>query len=138
MPGEAAPFTTVLQGVTPGVATGTDDSFVIGTCPFAGTVTSVTYTPEAAITGANTNTRAIRVRNRGAAGAGSTVVAEIQFDTGVNATAFDEKVVPLSGTAGNLVVAQDDVLELFSDAVGTGQADPGGTVKVALSRTAGS
>lgn len=133
---DTAPLTTVLQGVDPGVGTaGNDDSFIIGTAPFAGTVTSVTYTPEAAITGAATNHRAIRVRNRGAAGSGTTVVAELAFDNGVNAAAFDEKTIPLSGTAANLTVAAGDVLELFSDAIGTGIADPGGIVRVTISRS---
>ena len=126
----------VMYIYDPGQATaGTDSSFAAGPVPHRGTVSSVTFTPNAAITGANTNTRAIRVRNRGAAGAGTTVVAELQFDSGVNATAFDEKVVPLSGTAANLNVAEGDVLEVFSDAVGTGLADPGGTVKVLIDRT---
>ncbi len=139
MAGEASPYVTILTGVDPGVATaGTDDSFIIGACPVAGTVTAVTYTPEAAITGAATNHRAIRVRNKGQAGAGTTVVAELAFDSGINGVAFDEKAVTLSATPANLVVAEGDVLELFSDAVGTGLADPGGIVKVSISRTAGS
>lgn len=138
MAGEAAPHVTVLTGVDPGVATaGVDDSFIIGVCPVAGNVTAVTYTPDTAITGAATNHRAIRVRNRGQAGAGTTVVAELAFDAGVNAVAFDEKAITLSATPANLVVAEGDVLELFSDAVGTGLADPGGTVKVSISRVAG-
>ncbi len=132
---DTAPHTTILEGVDPGVATaGNDDSFVIGRAPYAGTVTSVTYTPEAAITGAATNHRAIRVRNRGQDGSGSTVVAELAFDNGVNATAFDEKTITVSGTAANLTVVEGDVLELFSDAVGTGIADPGGVVRVTISR----
>lgn len=139
MAGEAAPSIATLIGVDPGVTTaGNDDSFIIGASPVDGTVTAVSFIPEAAITGANTNTRAIRVRNRGQAGAGTTVVAELQFDSGVNAAAFDERAITLSGTPANLVLAAGDVLELFSDAVGTGIADPGGTVKVSISRTAGS
>lgn len=139
MAGEAAPRVVTMQGVDAGVATANaDDSFIVGACPVAGTVTSATYTPEAAITGAATNHRAIRVRNRGAAGSGTTVVAELAFDNGVNAAAFDEKALTLSATAANLEVAEGDVLEVFSDAVGTGLADPGGTVKVTISRTAGS
>lgn len=120
----------------PGQSTvGTDSSFAAGPVPHRGTVSSVTFTPNAAITGAATNHRAIRVRNRGAAGAGTTVIAELAFDTGVNATAFDEKTIPLSATPANLVVAEGDVLEVFSDAIGTGIADPGGTVKVLIDRT---
>lgn len=131
-----APLVQTIQQQVPGMATaGTDDSIVICRAPWAGTVTAVTYTPDAAITGANTNTRAVRLRNRGQAGAGTTVIAELQFDAGVNATAFDEKVIPLSGTAANLVLAEGDILEWFSDAVGTGLADPGGLAKIELTRS---
>jgi hypothetical protein len=117
------------------VATAIDASVVIAEAPAAGVVNSVTYTPNAAITGANTNTRAVRLRNRGQAGAGTTVIAELQFNSGVNATSMDEKVITLSATAADLVVAEGDVLEWFSDAVGTGLADPGGLVQVAIGRT---
>lgn len=133
---DTAPLTVVLEGVDPGVATaGNDDSFIIGEAPFDGTVTGVTFTPEAAITGAATNHRAIRVRNRGADGTGTTVVAELAFDNGVNAAAFDEKTIPLSATAANLEVNEGDILELFSDAVATGIADPGGIVRVTITRS---
>jgi hypothetical protein len=76
----SAPFTQAIEQQVPGMATaGTDDSTVVGRAPFDGTVSSVTYTPDAAITGANTNTRAVRLRNRGQAGSGTTVIAELQF-----------------------------------------------------------
>lgn len=132
---DTTPLVVIETRFDPGQATaGTDTSFAFGVAPWPATVTSVTFTPNAAITGANTNTRAIRVRNKGAAGSGTTVVAELQFDSGVNASAFVEKTIPLSGTAANLQLATGDVLEIFSDSVGTGQADPGGIVRVGLSR----
>lgn len=129
------PFTPTTEHVVPPVATaGSDNSVAFARARFAGKVTGVTFTPSAAITGANTNTRAVRLRNRGQAGSGTTVVAELQFDSGINAAAFDEKTIPLSGTAANLVVAAGDILEWFSDAIGTGQADPGGLARVTVSR----
>lgn len=135
MSGQAPHLTIVLQQV-PGMATaGTDDSTVLGRAPYAGTVTEVTYTPDAAITGAATNHRAVRLRNRGQSGAGTTVVAELAFDAGINAAAFDERTIPLSGTAANLVVAEGDILEWFSDAIGTGMVDPGGLARCVISRT---
>lgn len=131
-----APFTQILERIVPGMATaGTDDSVTVGEAPFAGTVIAVTYTPDTAITGAATNHRAVRLRNRGQAGSGTTVVAELAFDSGVNAAVFDEKTIPLSATAANLVLAAGDILEWFSDAVGTGIADPGGLVRVTISRS---
>lgn len=128
-------ITPVLSATIPAVAAAVDDSTVFGEVSFAGTVTSVTYTPEAAITGAATNHRAIRLRNRGAAGTGTTVIAELAFDAGVNAAAFDEVTIPLTATVANRAIAEGDILEVFSDSIGTGLADPGGVVQVAIGRS---
>lgn len=130
----AAPLALYPSASLPAVATGTDSDVAVFIAPFDCVVTGVTYTPNATITGANSNTRALRLRNKGLTGAGSTVVAELQFDSGVNATAFDEKAITLSGTAANLNLAAGDVLALFSDAVGTGLADPGGLLRVSVGR----
>lgn len=130
-----AAFVANLQQLAPGEATaGSDRSVPLGRVPEALKVTSVTYTPAAAINGANTNTRRVALINRGQNGAGATVIAELQFNSGVNAVAFDEKVITLSATTANLSVAEGDILEWLSDAVGTGIADPGGLVIVTLSR----
>jgi hypothetical protein len=110
-------------------ATGGTD---LGETPFAGVVTNVTYTPVAAITGAATNNRTISVINRGQDGTGSTVVATLNFAAGVNAAAFDEKAIPITG--GNATVAAGDVLEGRSTSVGTGIADPGGRLIAAVTR----
>lgn len=132
---EKAPRVDVIRDHVPGQATaGTDSTIILSEAPYAATVTGVTYSPDAAITGANTNTRRVALINRGAAGAGTTVVAELQFDSGVNGVAGDEKTITLSATAANLVLVAGDILAWFSDAVGTGLADPGGLVQVELSR----
>lgn len=130
----AAPLALYPAAALPAVATGTDADVAVFVAPFDCVVTAVTYVANAAITGANTNTRALRLRNKGLTGAGSTVVAELQFDSGVNAVAYDEKAIPLSGTPANLNLAAGDVLALFSDAVGTGLADPGGLLRVSVGR----
>jgi hypothetical protein len=133
---EKAPFVHVVRENVPGMATaGTDDTIILSEVPFAGTVTSVTYTPDAAITGAATNHRAVRLINRGAAGTGTTVIAELAFDNGVNAVAGDELTIPLSAVAGATTVAAGDILSWFSDAILTGIADPGGLVQVEISRS---
>lgn len=98
----------------------------------AGTVSGVTYSTVTAITGANTNTRSVSLVNKGQAGAGTTIVATLQFNSGVNTTASDEKVITLSSTAADLVVAAGDVLQWQSTAVNTGIADPGGLVNVTI------
>lgn len=126
----------IREQIVPGMATaGTDDTVMLSRVQAAGTVTGVTYTPDAAITGANTNTRRVALINRGQSGAGTTVIAELQFDSGVNATAGDEKTLTLSVVAGATAVVQGDILAWFSDAVGTGQADPGGIVEISIGRT---
>jgi hypothetical protein len=133
---DQAPLTKKLTADTDAVSAGSDASLSIGPAPVAGTVTSVTYTPSGSgITGANTNSRTLKVVNKGQSGSGSTVVADLALTSGINATAFDEKALTLSGTAANLVVAEGDVLAFVSEHVGTGLADPGGEVQVKVSRS---
>lgn len=124
---------TVEEGVA-AAATAAGDDTVIGQAPFDATVTVVEYVPEAAITGVATNTRRVELVNRGQDGAGTTVVASLQFDSGVNATANNERAITLSGTAANLLLAAGDTLQWRSIAVGTGLADPGGLARVTLAR----
>jgi hypothetical protein len=129
-----APFVQVIEKNVQAVATAASDDTVVGQAPFDCTVTKVEYVAEAAISGANTNTRRVELVNKGAAGSGTTQVATLQFDSGVNATANDERVVTLSGTAANLDLASGDTLQWRSIAVGTGLADPGGLVRITVSR----
>jgi hypothetical protein len=122
----------------PGQATAaTDTTVIMDRVDFTATVASVTYAPNAAITGQNTNPRRVALINRGSAGAGTTVIAELTFVSGVNGVAGDELTITLSATAADRVVTQGDVLAWFSDAVLTGLADPGGLVTVGFQRTYG-
>ena len=131
-----APLVERILQTVPGESTaGSDKSVALGRAPFGATVESVTYAPNALITGANTNTRRVALINRGQSGSGSAVVAELQFNSGVNGPAFDEKSLTLSVTPANLKLAEGDILEWLSDAVGTGLADPGGLVVVKMSRS---
>lgn len=131
-----APFVQVIERNVPAVSTaGNDDDTILGQAPFDCTVTSVQYVPEAAITGAATNHRTVSLVNKGQAGSGTTTVASLTFDNGINATANDEKTITLSGTAANLVLAAGDTLLWRSIHVLTGIADPGGVVRVTISRT---
>lgn len=132
----SAPLVNVLTQDVPAVSTaGNDDTTVLFQAPFAGTITAVAYTAEAAVTGANTNSRTVSLTNRGLAGAGTTTVASLALVSGVNLVAYDEKAITLSVTAADLVVAEGDTLSWTSLHVGTGITDPGGTVKVTFSRT---
>jgi hypothetical protein len=130
-----APYVQVIERNVPAVSTANaSDDTVIGQAPFDCTVTSVEYVPEAAITGAATNHRAFSLVNKGQAGSGSTTVATLAFDSGVNATANNERAITLSGTAANLDLSAGDTLQWMSVAVGTGITDPGGVVRVTISR----
>lgn len=130
----AAPVVLFPSAALPAVATGTDADVAVFVAPFDCTVTAVTYVANATITGADTNSRTLNLRNKGLTGAGSTAVASKAFTSGVNATAFDETSLTLSGTAANLDLAAGDVLALQSDSVGTGLADPGGLLRVSVAR----
>jgi hypothetical protein len=130
---DTAPFTRKLTANVQPVATAGNDLLTpVGECPFAGTVVGVSYIPTAAQAGANTNSRTLNLYNRGTAGTGTALVATLALVSGVNLVDNDEKTIPLSGTAGNLQVADGDVLEWESLHVGTGIADPGGDVQVEL------
>lgn len=132
---DTTPLQRVIEADVPAVSTaGNDDDTVIAQAPFDCTVTLVQYVAEAAITGANTNTRSVSLINKGQGGVGTTAVATLQFDSGVNATANDEKAVTLSATPANLVLAAGDTLLWRSLHIGTGQADPGGLARITVTR----
>lgn len=131
-----APLVRTIEVDTDAVAAASDASRVVGRAPFAGTVTEVTYTPNATLTGADTDSRTLAVVNKGTDGNGTTSVASKAFTNGVNANDFDETAITLSGTAANLVVADGQILAFTSTHVGsTGLADPGGKVKITISRS---
>jgi hypothetical protein len=133
---DAAPFTLTLAAALDASGAKVTTTIPVGDAPFAGTVSSVTYTAAAAVTGADTDTRTLTLVNKGQDGSGSTTVATLALKNGVNLAAFDEKALTLSGTAGNLAVAAGDVLAFASTYGGTnGLADPGGEVQITLSRS---
>lgn len=120
----------VLSCDVAGQATaGTADEWTIGQVPFRATVTAVAFIPNAAITGAATNFFTANVRNRGAAGAGSTAVALRAYSNGNNAAAFVADALTLQA---GVDVAEGDILTLEKLISGTGLAMPDGTVVVKL------
>ncbi len=126
------PLRNAQQANVPAAAVATAQDQVVGEAPFLGTITEVTFAPEANITGTATNFRTFRLINRGRTGAGTTVVASLAFDAAtVTATAFRERVIPL---VGNNAVAEGDVLVWDEVVAGTGLASPGGQVQVTYSR----
>ena len=130
------PYIHTLRATVPALAAGATSDQTIGEAPFAGTVTGASYTPEANITGNNTESRTYTLVNKGADGNGTTVVATRAMTTGVNATDFNEDALTLSVVAGATTVAEGDILAFVSTSVGaTGLADPGGMVAVEISRS---
>lgn len=122
---------------SPALATAVEGTTIIGKAPFDGTVTGVTFIPNAAITGQDTNTRKPTVINKGQAGLGTAVIASLQFNAGVNGVAFDEKAITPTATAADKEVSEGDVIAMFSDVILTGLADPGGYWEVTMSRDRG-
>lgn len=103
--------------------------------PFDGVVTGVQITANAAITGADTESRTIQLFNRGEDGDGTVKVAEKAFVEDVNAGADDETDLTLTATTADRVVAKGDILEFFSLHVGTtGLAGPAFRGEVTFSR----
>lgn len=135
-----SPFLQRMEINVPAVATaGNDQELPAGRVNLGGTgntgvVTAVRYLANAAYTGAATNYRSFQVRNKGQAGTGTTVVAQLDGINAVNLAAFDEAAITLSGTAANLVVNDGDVLSSYSLHVGTGLADPGGKLIIEYTR----
>ena len=131
----AAPVSRTVDVPVPVMATAaTDETSFVARAPFDGAVTAVRFTADAAITGVNTNTRAFSLINKGQAGAGTTVMATLAMNAGVNAVAGDELTIPLSGVAGAVDTVAGDILAWFSDASGTGIADPGGLLSIDFGR----
>lgn len=131
--GDQAPLTRTYEVEVPAVGAGADFSGIVK-AEYDGVVSSVTYVPVATVTGAATNNRTFSLTNKGTDGTGTTAVATLNMANGVNAPAFDEKVIPLSGVAGATEVEQGDVLQFTSLHILTGIADPGGTAFVTIAR----
>ncbi|MCA1666906.1 MAG: hypothetical protein LC793_05785 [Thermomicrobia bacterium] len=130
----SAPRVSKHEVAVPAVAVAATADTPIVESPFAGTVTAVSYVADATITGAATNNRTVTLYNRGQAGAGTTVVAQLNFAAGTNAAQYARTTIPLSTVAGATTVAANDVLEWDSAAVGTGISDGGGLVHCELTR----
>lgn len=129
-----APFGAAHQvPVQPQATAGSNLTSNVWVVPRDGTVSAVSYATVTAITGANTNTRSVSLVNKGTDGSGTTVIATLQFNSGVNTTAAVPKTITLSGTASDLLVTAGQVLQWQSTAVGTGIADPGGLVAITTS-----
>lgn len=130
-----SPHVFELDATVPAQATaGTVQATIVGEAKDAGTVSEVSILPAAAVAANATNYRTWTLFNRGSTGAGTTTVATMDTST-TGLTDNDERLMTLSGTAANLVVAANDVLELVETVAGTGVAHGGMKAIVSISRT---
>lgn len=120
------PASTILATTTQELGTVQEDS----------TPVSVTYAPEATITGAaSPASRTLTLVNRGQTGVGTTVLATLALLGGVVAAVDDEIAFTLTAVAADLLITKGDELIVTSAPVGgTGLVDPGGMVTVVLTR----
>lgn len=85
------------------------------------TITAAKFIPTNAITGDNTNSMTLTLRNKGTAGTGTTAVTSaLAFLTGTNADALTPTSLTLSTTDANLIVAAGEVLGLNKAVGGSG------------------
>lgn len=92
--------------------------------PFNCQITAVSYIPDAAITGADTNTRHVNILDRGLDGLGVTEIANKDYTSGIDATALNEEVIVMS--LPNHVLTEGDVLAVQWEEIGTGIGAPAG------------
>lgn len=131
---DTSPLVRKLQTTIPALGAAVAGDQTLGEAPFACTLTSASFTPEAAITGDTTNTRTLTIVNKGAAGAGTTVMATLAFITSNNGVAFDEKAFTLSAVAGATTAVEGDIIAVVETVGASGLANPGGLVQVELTR----
>lgn len=132
---DAAPHTTTLSArIGAQTASTTVTGAPVVVVPEDGTVTAVSYTPDAAATGATATKRTYTLVNEGQDGSGTTVVATFDGITGANLVQADEKAFTLSVVAGATTVSAGDTLTLAEAVTSTGTANPGGLLKVTIAR----
>jgi YD repeat-containing protein len=124
-----------IEATVPAVTIAATADQVVGEVTTTGRVTSVSYTPEGAVTGAaSPNSRTFTLVNKGQSGSGTTTIATLALVLGVDLVAFDEKAITLTATTADRVVTAGDELAWVSTAVtgAGGLADPGGHVVVEI------
>jgi hypothetical protein len=117
---QAQEYNQAFHDAVHAAATATEQR-VIFIAPCKCRVTGVEISSDVAVTGDNTNTTNLNIVNKGAAGAGTTEVANLDPVTGVNLAAFDAVAIPLNATYLNGVdMAEGDVLTIQYEKVASG------------------
>jgi hypothetical protein len=127
-----SPAGQTYEATIPAQTAATDVDNIVAEAPFDGVVTGVSIIPEAAVTGDDTDTRTFTLINKGQSGVGTTVVATLALETGVNLVAFDEKAFDLSEDEEDLEVTAGDVLVIAEVTPGNGLAHSGGRIQVTI------
>lgn len=99
--------------------------------PFAGRVARVDYIPKASITANGTNFFTLNIRNRGAAGSGTTATASRSW-AATNSTAWVGEKFTLNATPANRRFNKGDVLTVERTVAASGLASPAATVVIWL------
>lgn len=112
-----------------GATAGTDFNHPAFVAPFNLTVTAVRYLPNANLTGVTATEATLKAVNRGATGAGTTVIASTSFDDDHDAEDFVDQELTLSATAANRNVDEGSVIAIEKTHTSTGLA-LGGRVEI--------
>lgn len=113
-----------IDSVGAGDATEEQTIFV---APHKCVVEEVGITPDAAVTGNDTNRKNLNVIDKGSAGTGTTEIGNVDLGTGTNLVAKDRTTLL---TGGSTEMEKGDVLSLQIEQVGTGVAIPRSRVDV--------
>ncbi len=130
-----SPLKKKIEATIPAAGATANADQVVGETPVTGTVSSVSITPEAAVTGHDTNTRTFTLVNKGAAGSGTTVIGTLALVASNDLVAFDEKEFTLSAVEGATTVAKGDILAVVEAYAASGLAHSGGLVQVEIDRS---
>lgn len=110
---------------------GTPDTWTVFKAPANITVVAVTWIPNAAVTGANTNNFSLQIQNRGSAGVATTAITAVKtYALATDSVAHDSEPLTLSTTAANLDVADGDVVAVVRAVNGSGLASPDGLLEI--------
>lgn len=122
-----------IQAVVNAIANTVSDEVVIWVNDTDATVkiTEAAYTPDAAVTGDDTNNLTLQIRNKELVGVGTVGVTAIKtYSSGVDIIAFDKDALVLSTTDADLLVDAGEVLTLNKAETGTGLTMPQGVVNL--------
>ena len=111
----------------PVIALGDSEDHAIWSNPFTSRakVIECRVVPDAAHSGADTNNMLIGLVNKGLLGVGAVVVApQKEYDSGTDLVAFKPDDIPVSATAADVIIDENEVLAFSKTESGTGLASP--------------